>query len=245
MQVPSKIGNVRIRTMADGSFMISRRDKDVEAYLDEHYMRLKNQLLWVPRPVKQANMPMLIPVFDGKPCNIVGKGPSLDRIKEATFTPGPIICINESIHAVEPLQLPNPLFLIQQDAGLRDTCRPKLATTGCLIAKMSQHYYANVPNVYVFEPRSYVGTNSELTVCCTIEIAKALGASSFQFLAFDACVNKNTRYAEAIGYPSTLGGLPARFLNHRARIEAHLTGYEATWWVATPQEIKPLEQSAL
>ena len=46
---------------------------------------------------------------------IVGKGPSILKLKGSDFGPGPIITINHAIHYVEELNLPNPVYSMQKD----------------------------------------------------------------------------------------------------------------------------------
>ena len=224
---PRKIGNVRIRDGADGSAYISRKDDAAIAFMDEHFDRLFGELRWVKRVPKGKTPEELAPLFKGKKVYLVGKGPSLDNLTDMAFDDpkAPVLAINEAIHKVESLDLPNPTFLIQFDVGLKDTCKPKKA--GVIVSIRAQYFFEDK---YVFDPKDYGLPGGTLTVLCAIAIAQKLEAKSFVFIAFDACVNKKTAYATVVGKPSNTGGRnPDRFLSHRAKIDKQLHGFKSEW----------------
>jgi len=231
--VPAEIHKQRIFVHGDGSFTIPRKHKEAEAFLDLNFRRIAGELRWVKRAFEPESLDSLKPLFNGKKCYIIGKGPSLDRLTRNAFAEedAPVIALNEAIHKVETLGLKNPLFALQQDAGLHATCRPK--TASILVSTNAQHWYADARNKYIFDSRKMGLSGSQLAVICAIEIAKSLGAKSFDLICFDACVNKEIAYAKCIGYEPTRGGDPKRFLNHRKHIEKHIKGFVVNWVIPT------------
>ena len=218
--VPDRIGNVRIRKLGDGTFFIARQKKDVVEYLDSRFQRIKNELRWAPKECAGKSLEDLLPIFKGRPCYVVGKGPSLDMIDSFPEL-WPVLCVNDSIHAIEKLNVPNPLFCIQQDMGLEDKCKPEKA--GLIVAYKARLFYHDFGNKYIYQPSVFLnGAKTGITVCIAIEIAKYLGSTRFVFKAFDACMDGSTDYAGSIGYPATNGGSPNRFLKHRQRIERQI-----------------------
>ncbi len=223
--VPAHIFGQRIRIWDDGSFTIPRKNVNAETWLDARFQRTKNELRWKKQMTKSLAIESLRPFFTGQKCYIVGKGPSLDRITDDCFADesAPIICCNESIRKIESLDLENPLFMIQQDMSLRNTCLPKKETTKILVSEHAQHWYAESVNRYVYNAVQLGVQSSQLTAICAIEIAKMLGATSVDMCCFDACVTKEIAYAKCVGYSPTKGGKPERFLTHRRHIDKHLT----------------------
>src|ERR1035437_3888987 len=115
---------LRIRFGMDGCLWIHRSDPETEADLDGQYHRLPNQLKWYSKiPILLSELKNMFP---DSLCYVVGKGPSLDNITAGCFPDpqAPIICINESIHVIEKLKLPNHIYVTQLDSELQETCRP-------------------------------------------------------------------------------------------------------------------------
>jgi len=226
-QYPEMIGKVKLREAPDGTIYISRHDKDAIAWLDKHAHRLKNQLRWIPIYGEKLELEALREIFEGKVCQIVGKGPSLDYLRADHFDDGPIIALNEAALQVETLELPNKLFCLQQDAKLRDTCYCKSATM--LISNKAANFYAKYDGVFVFDSRQYNLPLNSLSVSAAIAIARSLGATGFAMMCFDACVTGHLTYAKCIKYDVTWGGSPDRFRTHRRKIEKHLVGMPRAW----------------
>jgi hypothetical protein len=248
MEIPDRVGTVRVRILGDGSFFISRRDKEVEKYLDKHFHRLGREPRWALGSGNNKSIAELEPLFAGKTVYLVGKGPSLDHLTADMFgnEDSPIICINEAIHAVDKLNVKNPTFAIQQDAGLKDTCQPKRGNL--LVGNSARHFNGEFERKYVFNAKVYVEKN-ELTVCVAIEIAKALCATGFVMYCFDGCTVGNTGYSSIVSYPPTAGGDPKRFLDHKRRILARIGERQVTWITpevpveASPYTPLPLQDS--
>lgn len=228
-KVPPVIHGARVRmSSADGSYWIPRANKQAEAYLDKHCIRLGKGLHWIPRIISNKQLKDLAPLFEGRDCYVVGKGPSLDHLRAEHFEPGiPVIALNEAIHAVEELSLDNPVHGLQQDAKLRAKCMPKCAPI--LVSTKAANFYAVYEDAYIFSNAELDLNLSALSVSAAIRIARRLGAVSFTLISFDACVNQKLTYAKRIGYESTWGGKPERFLTHRDKITLHANRAPIKW----------------
>lgn len=229
IEMPTQIYGMRIRMLADGTFAIPRKNKEVEKYLDNQYHRIPRSLKWAPKAVPSKDWKELVPVFKNKVCYIIGKGPSLDNLKAETFKDpeDPIFCINETIHIIEKLKLPNPVFAIQQDTNLKTKCKPKQAYI--FISQSCKNWYADFDRKYIYSSLSLGITHHRLTAVSATTIAKELGCINFKFCCFDACVNKKTDYAKVIGYSPAEVGDPKRFLQHRNLILSVCRGCNVDW----------------
>lgn len=225
---------VKVHYLDDGSFMIPRRDKSIEAVLDRMAIRIPNELRWYPKDVKCKPLNILSDQFKKQVCYIVGKGPSLDMLSKDNFGSGPIIAINEAIHKVELLDLDNPIIALQIDNNLKDHCWSKkgnmLVSVNCGIL------YADHPNLYVFAASS-LNLTQGIGVCNAICLAKNFGAKELKLLCFDAYTHKITDYAKIIGYPSSKGGTPDRFLNQAINIKKQLNDSKLPYSFITPGDL--------
>ena len=230
------VGKVRIRTGVDGCRYISRHDDAAIKYLDTIATRYQNQLKWYPVLAHPSSLEPLRNVFDGRKCYIIGKGPSLDHLNASYFldTQAPVIGINEAVHTVTELDIPNPVFGLQQDAALKDRCYPSRGRMFVSIKAAS--FYAD-KEIHVFDARDYGLNLNSLSVSAAIEIVKTLGGTSFELLCFDSCVTKNLEYAKCIGYDSSWGGVKKRFLTHRPKIESRTKGYPLIFTTPTVQTV--------
>jgi hypothetical protein len=137
---------------------------------------------------------------------LIGKGPSLDALTTSDFPieTAPVICCNESIHAIEALGLPNPLFCVQQDAALEQRCRPEQATwflSGQAWAASRGDTYERAVK---YDAKAVGGSTKSLTANQALRIiGKAGGFTDVHFLAFDACVSGDCGYADSIGEEPT------------------------------------------
>lgn len=222
----------RIRIHRDGSLWLAKSHKKTEAYLDKMYCRVKGEMRWFPR-IADTRMPELENKYPGKMVYIIGKGPSLDYLTTEMIPEDIIvIALNESIHKVESLDFPNDLYVVQQDVGLKETCRPRRGAL--LLSYRCRGFYSDFPNRYLYHAVNFSLNYSALSVLVGIEISKYMGIEKFVFCCFDACVTKDTGYAKSIGYEPTRGGDPNRFLGHRNRILKQCGNHELTWLVPAP-----------
>lgn len=225
MNLPTDLWGAKLRYTEDGKVFLVRNNKKAEAYLDSICTRV-GPLKWMPKQVSTLSMENVALFFRGKIVNIVGKGKSLDYFK-GPDNDGPIIALNESIHAIEKLGLNNPTLCLQQDAKLGSTCQPKRAIM--LVSTHSANHYANYQRTIVFNSTDLGIQKNALSAEAAIAIAKQQKATAFKLYCFDACVNRDTRYADCIGYSSSVGGTPARFYEHRERIEKLAGDLPITW----------------
>jgi len=225
--------NINIRRLADNSFFLARRHPDAERYLDKHYVRVPNELRWYPKHNDSIPLDALKHYFKDQECYIVGKGPSLDFLTEKDFKnpDAPVIAINEAVHKVESLNIPNKIFAIQQDSWLKTTCLPDHSEI--LLCHTCAHHYEHIKNKYVFFPQELGIPKANLTVIYALALAKKFGTTGYYLISFDACVNAEIEYAKCIGYDPSKGGDPTRFLDHKKAIVAHLNGLKAEWIIPT------------
>ncbi len=229
MRFPEIVDGVKVRKLGDGSFMLPRCKPLVARQLDKDFIRVPGEKRWFERPTYSVSYDTMLEIFRGNDCYIVGKGPSLNSLRASDFVNDcPIIAINEAIRKVEALDIPNPIFMMQHDAKLRDTCMPNKGEiilshhakeTGC---------YADRTK-YVYFPAEYGCTAGSLTVICAIKMLQKLGVTGITFVAFDACMGGSLDYALCVGYKSSRNNDPRRFLKHRDLIDRVLT-VNAEWF---------------
>ena len=231
---PVNIAGFKARMCPDGSFFIPRARGPLVKMLDEQYVRLPNELRWMPRSFTSDSVDSLKSVFDGKQCYIVGKGPSLDKLTASDFGDDPIIAINEAIHKVESLELDNHIYVIQQDAALRNTCLPKNGSI--LVSVQARHWYAEQDDKIIYNAPELGLNYSSLSASCAIKLAIAGGCTDIHMLCFDACLEGILGYAECIGYDPSEGGDPARFNKHREELEKVAEDHNLIWFKVNPSE---------
>jgi len=238
---PKNVNNVRVRKLVDGSFMLPRCNKQAAIELDKNFIRCSGEFRWFEKPEQLITLETLRVIFEGRRCYIVGKGPSLDNLKasDIELPNSPVVCINESIHKVESLRLPNPIFAIQQDAKLGITCYP--ANGIILISTQAANVYRQLNRKYIFNPRTYKMTPGALTVEIAVALCKELGTSSFSMISFDAHENGSTDYAKVIGYLPNQGGSVGRFLKHAKILDKILTSYSVEYITPTDRSSTSLD----
>ena len=216
--IPTHIDGMLVRAAGDGSFYLPRCSRRLERILSEDYFKFKNELRWYPKQRPGRPLSELQPYFEGRDCYIVGKGPSLDRLAASDFPDPrlPILCINESIHKVESLGLPNKVHVMQQDAWLKDTCRPRFGSI--LLTHSCQFWYPDVNYRYVFGYLDVGMKTNNITVTYAISLGKMFGSTGFRMLCFDSCTTGSFEYGSCIGYKSSSGGSVSRFASHKQTI---------------------------
>jgi hypothetical protein len=201
-----------LKRAIDGSyFLLRHNDKIISEMNKKHGKPEGGELRWFPKDQGSHPITDLDNDYGGETCYIVGKGPSLNYITKEHFKAYcPVICLNESIHTIEKLNLDNPVFVLTQDHELKDSCRPLYSTM--LISENLLYWYHDYTNKYVFEFKS------KLSVLQAIEIGEEVfGCKDFKLLAFDATTDGVTEYAKGITNhrkdPQNL-----RFLKHKELI---------------------------
>lgn len=216
--VPAVLFGSRIKQNANGNYWIAKANRQAEKYLDSRFERLLGSLEWRPfsKDFKYKSKYRIVELkkkYKGLGY-LVGKGPSLDDLTEKDFSDSmaPIICINESIHKIESLDIPNPIFCIQQDAALRETCWSKKGAM--LLSYITQSWYHKHPNVYGYSPREF-GLDMRkhpISAIMALQVMAYMGIKKVKLHAFDSIINKDVTYAECVGYAAEKGGDPNRFL---------------------------------
>lgn len=207
----------RVRYHGDGTFTISRlRDTKI---IDSHFTRVPGKARWF---MKHDNAWTDVKL-EGEIANIVGKGPSLDLIRDHHLKHGPVFAINEAIHAMEKLDIKD-LYCVQQDTRLKNKCQPKYSTL--ITSSMAAVHYRDYDKLFVYNPAEINLNYQTPTVICIITMLLKRGFTDFQFWGFDAAITENCMYAKSIGYHPGLGGMdPGRFILHKKAIEDLLDPY--------------------
>lgn len=133
---------------------------------------------------------------------LVGKGKSLDNLTVLDFPDrqAPVLACNEAIHAIERLMLPNPVLCVQQDGYLNETCRPM--RSGWLLSSQAWNYGRGdtYSLAQKYDPESIGLKTSSLTACVALRLLAEAGIRHVVMLAFDAHINGDCNYADAIGH---------------------------------------------
>jgi len=208
---------VRVRRHSDGSYWIPRPDRTMEKALDREHIRVPGSLRWFAKGYNKK-LEDYRDKHSGSTCYMLGKGPSLDYLKASDMETGPIICVNDSIKQVNTLDVKNPVYVIQQDATLQESCCPRNYSNILIVSKQSRGWYSDYLNRVVVEAQALGVTAAGPTVILSIHIAKLLGCKKIIFVAFDAATNEECEYAKIIKTPATRGGDPKRFLTHRQKM---------------------------
>ncbi len=223
-----------IRRGIDGSFWIPRKHQETEAYLDDLYTRVE-PLKWMPRHAQLITQ--YTNIYCGQVGYIIGKGPSLDFLTLAMLMnfQGPILCLNESIHKVLTTGVSKQrLYGVQLDSQLQETCSPGpdvpiFLSTNCANLYMTGH------KPVVIDPNQLLLDGNCLSGQYAIKLLRTMGCVGACLVAFDGCLKQNYGYARCIGYPSSKGGVPTRFREHKAMLrEAAGKSFPLQW--LTPKE---------
>lgn len=223
--VPAVVCNQRVRRFKDGTFGIPRKHRQAMAELDANFVRVPGELKWYAKGKSGHDINDLRPILKGKYIYMIGKGKSLDRLSKEDF-PNPdavIMCVNESIHKVESLNLPNVTLAMQHDVRLQRECLPKRAAI--IINPALLHWYHDIENKYVLSPPFVDEPRACLTSILGLKLAKKFGCLKITFLCFDACIDGSLDYADCIGHTPARGGDPQRFLEHCQRIKLALDNH--------------------
>lgn len=178
-----------------------------------------------------------LPLSEG--AYIIGKGPSLDTLSSQDFLypTWPILAINEAVHAIEKLNLPNPTWCIQQDGRLGNTCRPARSGWLCSIHAWEAAGAEGVPGAVKYVPEHYPQClYKTITGRLAIEILHEAGIGKAIMLAFDGRFGTDMRYASSIAYdPSRYGEKQDRFLTWATNIQKNADRYGMKLeWVPPP-----------
>lgn len=199
-----------IRYLADGSIVLLRKNAEAEKWLDSQYVRSGTNR-WYQKGRS------IFDTFDKvtETINIVGKGPSLDKIQSRHLAGHDTFCLNDSVKIIEELETPCRLFCVTQDCEALKGYKPK-----CPIFCLTKCAYIH-PDSYNYSEKELDITPNTLSAVIAIRIAKRLGATSVNLFAFDSAKGI-TDYAKSLGYSPSLVARPARFLEHWKVIQQEL-----------------------
>lgn len=226
---------MRLRQHIDGSFWITRPNKQFEKELDTKYVRVKGALRWFPKG-HNKELEDFRDKYQGQTCYIIGKGPSLDALRASDFkTNGPILCVNDSVKKINKLNhWAQPTFVLQQDATLREECRPNHEDCVIIVAPQSRAWYTDHKKRVIMVPEALGAQHAGPSVIVAICIAELLGCSKLVLISFDAATHKECDYANVIGYPATRAGDTSRFLNHKTQMLRKLDATGLNYEFFTP-----------
>lgn len=224
-----------IRRGMDGSYWIPRRHEETEAYLDDLYLRVE-PLRWMPKHAELiTHYKNIHPETIGY---IIGKGPSLDELTLAMLIKfnGPILCINESIHKVKTLGVSQDrLYVIQMDSSLEETCSPGTDKIPIFLSTRCANLYQTGHNPVVIDPTQLLLDSNCLSAQFAIKLLRTFGCVGACLVSFDGCLRHSYAYAKCIGYPSSKGGIPTRFREHKAMLRETAGKSFPLQWL-TPRE---------
>lgn len=219
---------LHIRRGIDGSYWIPRSDEATEAYLNANYVKLPNQLKWIGKIPSVMNLYKNI--HKGQTGYIVGKGLSLDNVKNSYFAnEGPVIALNEAIHKIEDLNLVNPIYGTQLDEQLQETCKPAKPTTKLFVGPLCERFYDKDTYKIIIDPQSLGLRTGCLSVEFAIMLHRYFGCGNLVFIAFDGCLSNEFDYANCIGYNSSLRGNRTRFASHKGIILEATRNINIAW----------------
>lgn len=198
-----------LRIAPDGTFWIPHPTKEQVAQLDKEYHKVDSNR-WAVRTHDLPVWRELIPVFNGKGCYIIGKGPSLDAVCRDVFINAdwPIIAINESVNIILGLDLPNPVYGIQVDPfEFNNKCKNMIVETVC-----SNLYSSG----WMFSRHSIGLPQNSISAECAVRLGVLMGVTEFVMIGFDAITDNKLDYATKIGHPAK--GDLSRFKRYASQI---------------------------
>lgn len=164
-------------------FWLPRATPSLCEKLDKVFCRVNHQYKWQLRPQQLSDYIRFKDVYDWTNVVIVGRGPSLNAFDPRCVNPScPIVCLNHAIHVIEQFEIPNPLFVLQQDYGF--DLQPKKAWYIPGIQALSGIKRSD--RVSWYNPGDVGCTRSCLTSNCAIQMVKQFGAKKLLLVGLDS-----------------------------------------------------------
>jgi hypothetical protein len=148
--------------------------------------------------------------YTGQTCYIVGKGISSQYLTKEHFGDGVIITLNNAIHKVESLNLPNDTYSMQKDGhgyGTRvcPCIKDKSNLENCFMtypqsATLLIHELEGSDCMKEYTPRIVFNNNtlglhwSNVSAITAMKIAEVMGCSSLKLLCFDSVTHGDSQY---------------------------------------------------
>jgi hypothetical protein len=189
---------------------------------------MSNQLKWLNR------LPHMAGFFHNCHENgriaIIGKGPTLDLLTaEMLRGYDCIFALNEAVLKIESLNMETPLYGTQLDHGLGETCRPVNMVTKLFCGPRCANLYEKDVTKIMIDPAYFGLPENCLSAVYAVSIARHMGCTRADLYGFDGCLKINYNYAKCVGYLSTKGGSPLRFVAHRKLIEEAAKNISLDW----------------
>ena len=144
-------------------------------------------------------------------CWIIGKGPSLLKLKREHIGDGPIIALYEAIVPIEIKGFPNVTYSLQKDGGLRknhtgvvscecdfrkcDECHGIVRPRGSILLlheDEAKYCFEDYAPRFTFKLSEIGMRHNEFSLVCAIKIGQFMGCQKFKFVSCDAHANGDT-----------------------------------------------------
>jgi hypothetical protein len=168
------------------------------------------------------------------PAYFVGKGPSLDLLTKEHFPSNAVVfAINDSIHKVERLHLPNQAYCVQQDPKqLLDSPVRAVHFVSPRAEPFSFH------RGVLYDLKELKVKYTDRTILVAVEIAKRMGISEFHFLCFDSCINGSIEYAVCSKAPRMNETYKRGLRAQKEKIEQRAKPGKCHWHSVASLEVK-------
>lgn len=165
---------------------------------------------WRPVQTGPLRLQAILNTYRGKPCYIIGKGPSLDRLSELTIEAGcPIIAINEAGPLCEKVFGNRHLHCVQLDSSLMDKCR--INGTMITVPDTSSWYAMNSRNIITSYRELGIAEDRTFSAVVATRIAALFGCPILRLFAFDVLTTGNGDYAECVKRTDSAGAEKYRY----------------------------------
>jgi len=127
--------------------------------------------------------------YFGHGAYIVGAGPSVRRLRVHHFHDPlwPVLCVNRAAAHVALLNLPNDVYLVQQDGGPHDNyVKPGITP---IVHYIQEYLFVKHDHRIIYHPNQWRMGLATSTGEIAVEIAKLMGCCFLMFYCFDAAVN--------------------------------------------------------
>lgn len=209
---------VKFRRLADGSILLVRPNKELEAYLDKQCVRIAGESRWLPQWTGLA-ISNIYAALAGKSVAIVGRGESLTHLRE--IDDDVAVGVNWAANVVAKLH-PKTLG-IQTD----HSTAPYITEPVPILASTYAAYLYKGRPVYVFD----ADRSKNLSARHAIAICKAAGARSVSLYCFDA-ITRGCRLYAPVGRD---GSNNPDLVHHRRLILEELEGVPHRWVTPNPR----------
>ena len=135
---------------------------------------------------------LLKDTLHGKDCFLVGKGPSLDNLKEDVFLEiplMPVITISEAIHKILEFNIPNPIVSLQFAPREKAISVSRRAYNVCSI--WSSHLYENAGGMFVHD-NTHEQDNFPTSIVSFLRCVKDWKIRAYTLISFDVLTNGAT-----------------------------------------------------